>query len=77
MTDDVIDKAFSTNPTPDSEAKKRALNLALMEFDAVQEALTLEQQAADTQRKKNHSGSKVFWPGFVLWVPTTRTGQIP
>lgn len=76
MTDDVIDKAFSTNPKPDSEAKKRALNLALMEFDAVQEALTLEQQAAEIQsadaqtaEKNLPAQKKSFWlQGFLAWL---------
>ena len=76
MTDDVIDKAFRTNPTPDSEAKKRALNLALMEFDAVQEALTLEQQATETQpadaqtAKKNSPAQKKSFglQGFLAWL---------
>ena len=76
MTDDVIDKAFSTNPKPDSEAKKRTLNLALMEFDAVQEALALEQQAAEVQpaevqaAKKNPASQKKSFglQGFLAWL---------
>jgi len=42
MTDDLINKAFDIKPEPDSAARKRAINLALMEFDAVQEAQAAE-----------------------------------
>ena len=76
MTDNLIDKAFATHPKPDSEAKKRALALALMEFDAVQETQALEKQAADTQpaegpavQKDPASQKKLSGlQGFLAWL---------
>lgn len=57
MTDDLINKAFDIKPEPDSAARKRAINLALMEFDAVQEAQAAEQpsskDAAQSQKKSS------------------------
>ena len=76
MTDNLIDKAFATHPKPDSEAKKRALALALTEFDAVQETQALEKQAADTQpaegpaAQKDPASQKKLsgLQGFLAWL---------
>lgn len=61
MTDDSLDKAFRTTPEPDANAKKRAINLALIEFEAAQQAQSLE-QGAPTEKKST------FFQGFLSWL---------
>lgn len=66
MTDDLINKAFAKQPEPDEAAKKRAINLALMEFDAVQEALASENPAdANTTTPQKKSSWR---QDFLRWL---------
>src|SRR5690606_35172353 len=63
MTDDLINKAFDIKPEPDSAARKRAINLALMEFDAVQEAQAAEQQSSEDAAQPQKKSS--WFQGFL------------
>jgi Ca-activated chloride channel family protein len=60
MNDDELTQAFNAAPEPDSNAKKRALNLAMAEFQAVQREQAAEKVAAE-EKKKN------FFQGFLNW----------
>jgi Ca-activated chloride channel family protein len=60
MNDDDLNRAFSSTPSPDENAKKRALNLAMAEFQAVQREQTADKNARE--EKKNN-----FFQGFLNW----------
>lgn len=69
MNDEQLNDALRAAPEPDSSAKKRALNLAMAEFQAVQ-----REQAAD----KNSAAEKnnAFLQGFWSWLrPTANNHQ--
>lgn len=76
MNDDDIKQAFDTAPESDNNAKKRAMNLAMAEFQAVQRAHVTEKLAAE--EKKKH-----FFQGFLNWWRPTgdnnpnRTTKMP
>lgn len=60
MNDDDLNKIFNATPAPDANAKKRALNLAMAEFETVQREQLIEEQAR-AEKKKN------FFQGFISW----------
>lgn len=60
MNDEELHQAFQAIPEPDSEAKKRAVNLAMAEFQAVQRAEAVEPGVNEKNKKR-------FFQGFLSW----------
>lgn len=60
MNDNDLTKMFDSTPEPDANAKKRALNLAMAEFDAVQREHAKEKAAIEEKNKS-------FFQGFLNW----------